>query len=236
MGRKKKQPNVNVQQRTDFENNQILAEYSKILEIDPTYSLEVDPKKEYNLSDSEKSFIKFYIEYRNIPLAATCAGAEPEEGIKYFSKYEVQQEIKRINHALYLRQFKRKMLSIPDLVGYLSSLITNENVPEADRLKTSEKVGVAKYLIELNKDKNLFMQDASKVMEVSFEDKVKNMGVESIKLLLNTTTDLEKKKALIDQINVDGKLTIDDISFLQTLTVEELLNIISKIEGISDGK
>lgn len=234
MARQKKTKTI--QPRTDFENNQILAEYSKELETNDAYSLQVDPTGQYHLSESEKSFIKFYIEYRNIALAATCAGIEQDDALKYFAKYDIQQEIKRINHALYLRQFKKKMLSIPELAGFLSSLITDENVPEADKLKTSEKVSVAKYLIELNQNKNLFMQDASKVMEISFEDKVKTMGVESIKLLLNTTTDLDKKKELIDKLNVDGKLTIDDISFLQTLTVEELLDIIAKIEGDKHGK
>jgi hypothetical protein len=128
------------------------------------------------------------------------------------------------------------MLSIPELQGYLSSLITDENVPEADRLKTADKVNVAKYLIELNRSSSEYMKDPSKLMGQTIETKIKTLSVESIKKLIDASDDVTKKNEIINKINVKGLLTTDDISLLYTLSIEELLNILTKIEGGEDGK
>lgn len=236
MPKKTKQEQIPMKAISTYENARVMSEYSKLLENDSAYSLEVDPKKKYKMTDKEKNFVRFYLEYRNVPYVANILGIKIDEANEMFSSYNVQQEIKRINNSLCLRQFQTKMLSIPELAAYLTSFITDENVPTAKQLSTADKVDLAKYLINLNVSMSQAMTDPSVVMTNTFETKVKDMSVEAIKSMLNASDNMEKKRALIDKINVKGQLTLEDVSFLETLSVDELLNILTKIEGDEDGE
>lgn len=236
MPKKTKQEQIPARAISTYENARVMSEYSKLLENDPTYSLEVDPKKMYKLTNEEKNFIRFYLEYRNVPYVASILKIKVDEANDIFAKYSVQQEIKRINHSLCLRQFQTKMLSIPELAAYLTSFITDENVPEAKQLTTADKVDLAKYLINLNVSMSQAMSDPSIVMTNTFETKVKDMSVETIKSMLTASDNIEKKRALIDKINAEGQLTLEDTSFLETLSVDELLNIVTKLEGEENGE
>lgn len=238
MAKKNKQEVIPARTISTYENARVMSEYSKLLENDPAYSLEVDPKKKYKMTDEEKDFIRFYLEYRNVPYVARILNISDEKAAEIFSSYSVQQEIKRINHSLCLRQFQTKMLSIPELAAYLTSFITDENVPEAKQLSSRDKVDLAKYLINLNTTMSQAIADPSTIMTNTFETKVKDMSVEAIKHMITASDNIEKKRALIDKINVRGKerLTLEDVSFLETLSADELLGILTKLEGEDDGK
>ena len=233
---KKKKEQMPAHIMSTYETAKVMSEYNKLLESDPIYSLEVDPKNKKKMTDKEKDFVRFYLEYRNIPLVAMTLGMEKEEAFEIFKSYNVQQEVKRINRSLTMRQFQTKMLSIPELMAYLSSYITDENVPEAKQLSSADKVDLAKYLIGLNVQMSQAMSDPSKVMTNTLETKVKDMSVETIKQMLSASDNIDKKKEIIRQLNVDDTLTLEDMSFLETLSIDELLNLLTKIEGEGNGK
>lgn len=236
MAKKKKEQTPPANIMSTYETAKIMSEYNKILETDPAYSLEVDPKNKKKMTEEEKDFVRFYLEYRNIPLVAMTLGIEKEKAFEIFKSYNVQQEVKRINRSLTMRQFQTKMLSIPELMAYLSSYITDENVPESKQLSSVDKVDLAKYLIGLNVQMSQAIADPTKVMTNTLEVKVKEMSVETIKQMLATSDNIDKKKEIINQLNADDTLTLEDMSFLETLSVDELLNLLTKIQGEDNGK
>lgn len=233
---KKKKEQMPSKIMSTYETAKVMSEYNKILESDPAYSLDVDPKHKYKMTDEEKDFVRFYLEYRNIPLVAMTLGITQEQALEIFKSYNIQQEIKRINRSLTMRQFQTKMLSIPQLMAYLSSYITDENVPEAKQLSSVDKVDLAKYLIGLNVQMSQAIADPTKVMTNTLEVKVKDMSVETIKQMLAASDNIDRKKEIISQLNTDDTLTLEDMSFLETLSVDELLNLLTKIQGEDNGK
>ena len=165
------------------ENSSLTASLSAELETNPEFSLDVDPTDKYSMSEEQKTFIKNYVEFKSIPMAAELSGLDIDTAKSYFVAYSSQQEIRRINRAMYQRQFSHKLLTIDELGGYLSSLITDENVPLADRVKTMDKVRIAQMLIDLQTYKNEGIDDPSKIIDADIEGEIKNLSVKSIKLL-----------------------------------------------------
>lgn len=208
----------------------LMSEYQRQLEANPTYSLSVDPEDKYCMSDAQKTFIKAYVQYKNIDIAAKIAHLEIEAAIDLFDDYSSQQEIRRINRAMYARRFSQKMLSIDQIGGWLSSLLTDENVPIADRLKSSDKLRVAQMIIDLNNMQKEAIDVPSTIMAKDFETQLKDLSTETIRQMLNADNALVEKQKLIKQINTDGKLTMEDMSYLETLSCEELSEIIRTLD------
>ena len=123
-------------------------------------------KDKYNLSQSQKDFIKYYVNWKNIPLASKMAGIDKDTGLQYYNTYGVKREIDRISLALYHRAFATKMLNLDEIGGYLTSLIMDINVPEADKLNVKDKIGVAKLIAEINEKKQRAIADPSNIIDV----------------------------------------------------------------------
>lgn len=226
----KQRKELTTQLRTQAETVELLEAHQLELESNPLYSLEVDPENKYNLSTFHKDFIKYYIEFKNIPLASDLAGIDLELGKSLFVAYSTQEEIKRINKALYQRQFNAKMLTLDQIGGYLTSLITDENVPISDRLKSNEKLRVIQMIIDLLKFRNEAIDDPSLITNRNIESQVKSLSIETIRKLLylqKSDEVLKDKKDLIDKIDIDKILTDEEIAYLQTLTTEELLQLVN---------
>ena len=195
------------------------------IENNPKYSLLVDPENKYGMNDLQKEFIRYYIEFKNIPLAAELCGLEIAQAKEIFGSYSAQAEIRRINLALYHRQFQHKMLTIEQLGGWLSSLITDENVPVADRLKPTEKLKVAQMLIDMNDFKRNAFDNPNIIMVQNIEAELKNLSVNAIKQLIYTTnikSDDEKDKVL-KQLQENNTYTPEEVAYLKTLSINELL-------------
>lgn len=204
-------------------------DYLKELDADKEYSLEVDPLNKYNMGDAQKSFIKYYVEFKNVPLASKMAGIEQEVGEAYFISYSSQNEIRRINKALIQRQFVAKMMSLDDIGGYLTSLITEDNVPLADRLKTREKLDVIKMLMDLNVMKSRCIENPSTLNNSDLDKEIKELSVDTIKQLLNASGVKEKKKEAINEIKKNNSsLAPEELSYLESLPTTTLLNLLDE--------
>jgi len=228
MPRKKKQQNENQNQSQNLANitpQQIVD----IIESDKE-DFTVDPDNKYGMPDEQKAFVKYYCIYRSIPLATQLSHIDSDTAITYFSSYSTQQEIRRIFRMMTHRQFKTKMLSIADCGAYLSSLITGENVLEADKLSTKEKLQVIGMIINLNMNMKEAFINPAKLTNADIETQLKTLSVDTIRNMINTETDNNKKQEIISKLNIDGALSMEETNYLMTLSVDELMSILQSFE------
>lgn len=209
----------------------ITTQLSKELDSNIEYSLSVDPLNKYSMSDTQKTFIKNYCEFKSIPMAAELSGIDLDLAKNYFISYSSQQEIRRINKAMYQRQFHNKLLSIDEIAGWLSSLITDEGVPIADRVKTMDKVRITQILIDLQTFKNQAINNPANIIDVDIESEIKNLSVKSIKSLLNQKLNIKQKEDskqnIINTLNEEGNLSPEEEAFLKTLPAKDLLTLLN---------
>lgn len=234
MRRKKKEK---VKEMTEDEIAEFKQQYVAMLDNDKQYSLEVDPENKYNMAELQKLFIYHYVNTKSLPLAAQFAGIDEETARFYFSMYSTQQEVRRMNLAMYQRQFAQKMLSVEQLGGYLTSLLIDEGVPLADRLQTKDKLTVVRMLLDLNAYKKEQMANPDNIIDFTVEEErqIKELDVTSIKKMLqeiNKPKDLERLK-IIDEIKEASttKFTVEEEAFLYTLEKEELISLLETIKG-----
>lgn len=218
--------------------------YLDSLETDARYSIEVDPQNRYNFSESQKEFIANYIQFKNVPIAAKLSGIEEELAVSYYNNYSVKAEIRRLNLALYHRAFATKMMGIDEIGGYLTAVLIGENIAEAEKIGTRDKLQVAKMLIDLNKMKQEGMSDPNKIIDaVDIQEDLSNLSVDTIQKLIKSsqkpTTETKEKGELVDEINEANNegLTVEEINHLKTLPTSELMKILeetNKAMGVQD--
>ncbi len=194
---------------------------------------DVDKDGKYELSDVQKEFVKYYIEFKNIPLAAQFIGIDEALAVDIFKGYGVQEEIKRINTELYRKKFNNKMLSLSELGSYISSLITNEDVPINEQLNKKEKLDAVRLLINIYDLKNKAIDNPAElnVYDYTTEEEIKKLSLSSIKSLLNEKGKEEKKNELIKTIDRAGLLTIEDKALMQSLSIDELVTLLNEVNG-----
>lgn len=209
---------------------------------DIRYSLTVDPIGSLGLSDDQKRFLQAYIEFKNIPTAAQIAGIDEKDAMQYFFDSTCRSEIRRINLALYYRKFEKKLLTIDQIGGYLTSLLVDDDVVEAEKLKGRDKLEVAKMIIDLNKLKADSFSNPRTFDNVDFEE-IEELSPEDLKKIIQETVkpskekqketeDLDKKKdELIAQLNPNG-LDVSEIAYLKTCTLEELEKLVKETEEV----
>ena len=218
---KKNMPAVNISAK---EMSEVQDKYLVELESNPEYSLEVDPTNKYNMSDEQKNFIINYVQFKNIGAAAELAGIKAEAAKKFFVAYNSQQEIRRINRALYFRQFHTKLLDLDQIGGWLSSLLTDENVPIGDQLKTPDKLKVANMIIDLFKLKQESMQNPQELMKKDLSIQIKNLSINTIQQLLDSSENSKAQEQIINNPN----LSAEEKEYLNTLPTEDLLNLLEE--------
>ena len=209
----------------------VLDEYEKDLETNPKYSLEVDPENKYAMSEMQKDFIKQYVQFKNIAVVSELLNLDIATCKSYFVAYSSQQEIRRINKAMYQRQFHSKLLTMNDMMSYLSSLITDEDVAYVDRLKTMDKVEVIKLYINLQEMQAQALNNPSTMLQTDFENNIKKLNVSEIRQMLKIASKpdedkLKQKQDLIDKINIDKQLLPEELAYLSTLTLYELQQLL----------
>lgn len=209
------------------------VDYMTALETDPKYSLDVDPENKYSLSETHKNFIRYYIDFRNINTAAELAGIDMDTAKEFFTAYSTQTEIRRINMALYQRQFANKILGVDQLGGYLSSLLTDAYTPLANQLTTNDKLRVVDMLLKINDMKKNAFDDPAVIIEKDVNEQLKELSVDALKeLIYQTSTNTDKKVELIDKLDIDNILTLEEKAYLQTLSTQELLKLINETSSI----
>ena len=213
----------------DMDN--VEANWQEVLRTDPKYSLQIDPTNRYNFTEQETDFISYMIQYKNVQFVSTVLMNIPlEEGVNIYKKYDVQQEIKRINLAMYARRFATKMADLDQLGGYLTSGLIDENVPVAERWSAKEKITASKLLMTLNMLKQKAVNKPEVVEVVEIQKDLEKLSPNELKQLIeyNDDENLEKEK-LIELINEDGLLTMEELKNLRMMSVEELQDLLSTI-------
>lgn len=192
---------------------------------------EIDKNNKYNLNNIQKEFVKYYIEFKNIPLVAQFIGIDEAFAVDIFKGYGVQEEIKRINTELYRARFNSKMISLSELGSYVSSLITGEGVPLSEQLNKKEKLDAVKILINIYELKNKAIDNPAdlNVYDYTTEEEIKKLSLSSIKSLLNEKGKEEKKNELIKTIDESGLLTIEDKALLKSLSTDELVTLLNEV-------
>lgn len=227
MARKSKK-NLSVEKLSEKEVKTLQDNYLVELESNPEYSLYPDPTNKYNMSDEQKNFIIQYVQFKSIGTAMELSGLQPEEAKRFFVSYNTQQEIRRINRALYLRQFHNKLLDLDQIGGWLSSLLTDENVPIGDQLKTPDKLKVANMIIDLFKLKQESMQNPQELMKKDLNIEIKNLSVTTIQQLLKSSE--KDTNAIVTNAN----LSAEEKEYLNTLPTEQLLQILEETNKEGD--
>ena len=235
MSKKKKQEIVNVRQ-PDIGMN-----YLKSLEDDPKYQIEVDPDGFYEMSPEHKTFVKLFVQYRNLAVVAELMNIDLALVKDYFTRYSTQQEIRRINTAIYHRQVATNIIAFEDIGSYLSSWLIGADIPEADRLTKSEKLQVVRLLMDWHKSMREIIQKPEIITVETIEDEIKELSIANIKQLLATKSILnrnkEKKQSkplpntddkdeLIAQLNEDNMLSKEELEYLETLSAKDLLRLL----------
>lgn len=229
---KEKKPDLKVVEK---QNTQFTNELVKELDENPEFSLEVDPTNKYSMSEEQKRFVKNYCEFKSIPMSAELSGISLDTAKSYFVAYSSQQEIRRINRAMYQKQFSNKLLTIDEISKWLSSLITDENVPIADRVKTMDKVRIAQILIDLQLYKNDAINNPSSLLDTDIETEIKELSVKSIKTLLKQKNTKEDKKVeVIDAIQSKQALSPEEEIFLKTLPTKDILTLLNSSDKKED--
>lgn len=200
--------------------------YTNELEVNPEYSVEPDPTGSMKLSQIHKDFIRHYVQFKNVATAAELSGIDMDTARSLFVSYDTQSEIRRINKALYHRQFAAKMLTIDQIGGYLTSLLTDENVPLADQLRTSDKLRVVDLIIKLNELKQQSLDDPAELAMKDIEVEIKTLSVQTIQQMLLTSATVKDKNKAIAQLDPKGALTIEEKAYLSTLPLKDLLSMI----------
>lgn len=211
--------------------------YKEQLETNPQYSLEVDPLDKYKFSAEQKKFIEYYIQLKNIPAAADLAGIDKSVANQIFMMYNTQQEIRRINLAMYHRQFSNKMLSIDEIGGWLTSILMDENVSLADTLSTKDKLSVAKILIELNSLKREALANPEIIDYTEVEEQLKDLSVNSIKQMLsnaNSKKNREEKDKVLESIQEKHGFSTEEMTYLKSLPMKDLVELMN--EGTKEDK
>lgn len=215
--------------------------YLKSLENESKYQITVDPDNIYDMSAEHKKFVELFVQYRNLAVVAELMSIEPVLAKDYFTRYSTQQEIRRINSAFYHRQVATNIIAFEDIGSYLSSWLIGSDITEADRLKKGEKLQVVKLLMDWHKSMREIIQAPEIITIQTIEDEIKELSVANIKQLLTTKsilkTNEEKKLSkpqfnsddkdeLIAQLNEDNMLSKEELEYLETLSVKDLLSLL----------
>lgn len=220
--------------KVEKEAKELETSYLKELDENPKYSLEVDPQGKLGLSEEEKKFVQLYVDYKSIATVAEFMEIKMEIARAYYLSYKCQQEIRRINLALYQRQFAARLLTLDEIGGYLTSLLTDLFVPNGDKLKSTEKLQVVKLLIDINRLKIESLQNPEILMVKEIDTEIKNLSISTIKKLI-TQDKLNEKDKLISQLEEDP-LSPEESAFLSTLPTNELLDLIESTNSKGEKK
>ena len=214
------------------ESQALQEAYVSELDTNPKYSLTVDPEGKYGMSDQQKTFIGHYVNFKNVNTAAELTGIDQDTAKQYFIAYSSQQEIRRINLALYHRQFASRLISLDEIGGYLTALLTGDNVPIADQPKNiGETLAIVRMLIDLNKMKMESIQNPSLIMANDIDVQIKNLSLATVRQLLVQS---ENPQPIAEVYPSEG-LTMEESAYLSTLPAKDLLDLIETANNENKG-
>lgn len=212
------------------------------LNADPRFSLDPDPTGKLGLNNEQKKFIKCYDEFHSIPLAANMAGLTEEEGRDFFFDPACKSERLRINRVRNYRKFSRRLLTIDEIGGYLTSMLVDEDMSAGDMLSSKEKLQITRQIIDLNKLKAEALANPRIIENVDYSDTgIQDLEPEDLKKLIERTkqstdnTTLEKQE-IITKLNKNGNLDDVDLEQLWSCSVSELQELLKEAEAKDNDK
>ncbi len=233
--------------------NRLGLDYLKDIDDDSDYSLSVDPHNVYDLSDEHKQFIKLYLQYNSLSKVCSLLDIEPHVAKDYLLRYSTQSELRRLNLAIHHRKVATRIISYEDLGSYLSSWLIGDNITEDDKLKGPEKLRLVKLLLDWHKGMQEIRDRPAVVLDVSVEEELDQLKAVDIKELLqrkkllssikkaeeslkgsgdiNNKIKTQKpssvsKETLLQQIFSVGQFSEAEKTFIETLSLEELKELV----------
>lgn len=208
--------------KTDLEK--LRKKYNDELDQDVEYSLMVDPTGKLNLNEEQVKLIEYYIQTKNIDIAASMAELDPKESLKFILRYDIQQEIRRINMAICHRQFTSKMATLEEIGSYLTSLISGQYSPVSELLSTDEKLKASKMIIEVNKLINEGLNNPGELLDKDIDVDLQSLSVSTIRKMLDN---LDEKRDFNIPMN---HLSPEEIVNLRNQS-KEMLEILKIIDN-----
>lgn len=212
-------------------NEKSIAEIADELDTNPRYSLDPDPTGELGMTTTEKNFTKWYLQHRNIAVAAQLAEISVEDGMAIYRSFACQAELQRIDMAWKLRQLNNSTLTLDQIGSVLTGYVFDQ-MPEAERLSTKDKMSAMKMIMDIHALKQKVIEDAQPVDVVDVESQIKDMSVDALKALIEKTkasdTENDEKEALINVIDDTSVLSNDDLRYLRSLSVSQLKSLIEE--------
>lgn len=200
------------------------------IENNPLYALEVDPDGSLGMNETEKEFTKWYVQHRNIPVAAQLAGINNDEGIAIYRKMSFQSELRRISNAIQIRQINQSTMTVDEIGSMLTSFVLDK-VPEVDRLDTKQKMEAMRLLLDINELKTNMVEDPKVVEVIEVKEQLKDMSVEAIKALLEQGKKMDsennEKEKIIEELDKDSTLTNEDLRYLRSLSSDQLKDMLN---------
>lgn len=230
MAKKKKTVSTDVMAMTNHDIQVLRNDYRDMLETEPKYSLNIDPEKKYKFTEEEATFIKQYIDYRNLEAVASLMDIDMDRARCLYMNGRIQSEIRRLNLALYHYQFNQKMMDLDELGGFLTSQLIGDGVPRCDQLSPKEKLKCAEILKDLNIEIRKGIQNPGDIIVKDFETELKDLSVETISQLINQSEKMKDKDSAISEIEEQNNqpLSYEEKAFLKTLSSSELLDILNQ--------
>lgn len=216
--------------------SKVELDYIKELDTNPKYSLKVNPENKYNMTMLDKEFVTNYIQFKNVNTVAEIMKIGQDVANQIFVSYPVQCEIRRINNAMYHRQFATRLLNVEEIGGFLTSLLIDNYVPLADQLKPKEKLQVIDLILKVNEMKAKSITDPGELMNKDLNEQLKNLSVETLQQLISQNSDKKRKTSIINDLDKDANFSIEEKAYLETLSTQELLKLVDDTNKHKGGK
>lgn len=113
----------------------------------------INSQHEHFMTDTQKEFVLLYSQYHDPFVVGDMLRLTREETVEVWSNYYVQRALEELGQIMFHKQLVAKLDSIDELGGYLTSLLTDQDIPQCDKLSPKDKLAVCKLIIQLNEFK-----------------------------------------------------------------------------------
>lgn len=191
---------------------------------------------DYHFTADERQFISLWIEFRNIVIIASMMNMSQKECSMFFTNPHVMNEIARISRARMKRRFACKILTLDECESYLTSCITDDNVPISEQMTNEKKLVAMKLLLEVKEMKADGLVTPSVLDNMPLETEIQELSISTIKALLSTK--IRTNKQMVTSIDMRQKVaaeipyvTPEEEQDIMNATPDELVSMLDKIKN-----
>lgn len=168
----------------------------------------------YSYSDNDKLFIQaYFMSGGDTYILSQVLDMDETDVLKKLYNVYINEEIKRLQKEMNVLRMSQKIMTLDEMQSYLTSWILDENFYGGEKLNNSDKLKAFKLLEELKIIKANQSDNSYSVLEsLPNQDKLENLSVDAIKLLLETNSEKEQKEKIINElIKINPNLNKDDL-------------------------